>query len=76
MPTAAEMPCPREPVLISNVPQFFQLIGREIALVGQGGVKARGAVALREHEPVPAGAFGVLGVHMQLVKVKIGEEIR
>ena len=50
-----------------------QLVHGEIPPQGQGGVKGRGAVALAEHEAVPARGLGILGVDPHHVLIQDGE---
>ena len=58
-----------------NVPQGRQVVHREEAPVGQGGVQPRSGVALGEDEAVPILLPGVLGINVHLLEKEIGEYV-
>ena len=51
------------------------LFGKE-SLERQSAVQPGGAVALGQHQPVPALPLGIPGIHMHFVKIEIGQGIR
>ena len=55
--------------------QGEQVALREESPQRQGGVQAGGSVALGQDKAVPVGPLGVLGVHVHLLEVEVGEQV-
>ena len=61
--------------MAADLPQRQQVLLREEAPLGQRGVQAGGGVALGQDKAVPVLPLGVLGVHIQLLAVQVGEQV-
>ena len=54
---------------------FFSSSDGEIAPVGQGGIQARGAVALGKHKAVPIRVLGIFGIDVHFFKIQVSEDL-
>ena len=58
-----------------DVPQGGQILHREKAPQCQGGIQARGGMALAQHETIPTLPFGIFGIYVHFLEIQIGEHI-
>ena len=57
------------------MPQGGQILHREKAPQCQGGIQARGGMALAQHKTIPTLPFGILGIYVHFLEIQIGEHI-